>query len=292
MAALAAGRQLASAWGATLYAAVVVQDASADTAADSTSQLVTASSGPGGRDREIARGGADRIVVAVTDVPALPLWSAIGNAWLAVVEHLRPRLVLFGADAPSALELGPRTAARIGAQLLLRARVSGLDRGPHEAGLRERDSGSVRIVDGGASVALIGGRHVVLAAAPRVEVLNLAAPGGSDPRVTVRSASAAPPEHTSGAIVVLSDDVSDDVAIARETSRIAALLAAPVVYGEPSAAITAELCVAVGSARVRTAGATSVVRVATDGTTSTETALVTGDVRNSLAALGQQLELE
>jgi hypothetical protein len=105
----------------------------------------------------LAHGGADKIVVALTDAPIEPLWSALGTAWQGVLDQLRPRLVVFGADAPSADELGPRTAARIGARLFLRARTAGTD----EVELRDRDGSYVRAQDSGAAVALIG-------AAPRL----------------------------------------------------------------------------------------------------------------------------
>lgn len=101
--ALAAGRQLASSWGATLYAAVIAKDASdVDAAA-------------------LGKAGADKIMVATTEAAIAPLWAAVGGAWQTVLDQLRPRLVLFGADAPSAPELAPRTGARIGARLLMRA---------------------------------------------------------------------------------------------------------------------------------------------------------------------------
>src|SRR5207342_725777 len=93
-----------------------------------------------------------KIVVAMTDTPVAPLWAAVGGAWQGILDHLRPRLVLFGADSPSAAELGPRTGARIGARLLMRARTLGGD----DVELRDRDGGYVRVGDSGAAVALIG----------------------------------------------------------------------------------------------------------------------------------------
>src|SRR5262249_24384017 len=128
----------------------------------------------------IARGGADKVVVALTEAPIAPLWSALGTAWQAVLDRLRPRLVAFGADAPSAIELAPRTAARIGARLLLRARATGAG----EVELRDRDGRSVRAGDPGAAVALVG-------AAPRlpahgdddIDVLVLSPPGGAAARI-------------------------------------------------------------------------------------------------------------
>jgi len=111
----------------------------------------------------LARGGADKVVVAVSRSPVEPLWAAVGNAWQGVIDHLRPRLVLFGADAPSAAELGPRTAARIGARLLLRARASGID----DVELRDRDGGYARASDGGAAVgSTVGSSLTSIAVAP------------------------------------------------------------------------------------------------------------------------------
>ena len=155
--ALAAGRAVASSWGATLYAALVAHDPSegeAREAPDSTARVVAASRVPGigAIQAALARAGADKVVVAVTDAPIAPLWSAVGTAWQGVIDHLRPRLVLFGADAPSAPELGPRTAARIGARLLMRARATPGD----HVELRDRDGGHVRAADGGAAVVLVG----------------------------------------------------------------------------------------------------------------------------------------
>ncbi|MEO7733693.1 MAG: hypothetical protein ABIY55_22200, partial [Kofleriaceae bacterium] len=128
--ALAAGRAVASSWGATLYAAVIVHEPAHDPD-DPAAVGVAAARVPGEAKAieavraALARGGADKIVVAKTSAPIVPLWAALGAAWQGVVEHLRPRLVVFGADAPSAAELGPRTAARIGARLMLRARARG-----------------------------------------------------------------------------------------------------------------------------------------------------------------------
>lgn len=70
MAALAAGRAVASSWGATLYAAFIASDPSEQ-----------ANPGISGIQVAIARAGADKCVVAVTDAPIVPLWSAVGSAW-------------------------------------------------------------------------------------------------------------------------------------------------------------------------------------------------------------------
>src|SRR6185503_9381591 len=87
--ALAAGRALASSWGAALCAGVIVPVPAGSLAAI---------------ERALSRGGADRIIAAPTRGAAVPLWEALGGAWQAVLDELRPRLVLFGADAPSASE--------------------------------------------------------------------------------------------------------------------------------------------------------------------------------------------
>ena len=181
--ALAAGRQLASSWGATLYAALIAHDPDARGAADSTGQVVNAAKVPGidAVETQLAKGGADKIVVALTDAVVSPLWATVGTAWQGVIDHLRPRLVLFGADAPSAAELAPRTGARIGARLLLRARTTGGD----EVELRDRDGGYVRASDGGAAVALIGRATEVPGGDDDVDVVVLALPGGVDERVEI-----------------------------------------------------------------------------------------------------------
>ena len=74
--ALAAGRAVASSWGGTLYAALVAHDPTSDRSApDSTAQVVTAANLPEIESVQsvLARGGADKVVVALTDVPLAPL---------------------------------------------------------------------------------------------------------------------------------------------------------------------------------------------------------------------------
>ena len=138
LAALSAGRVVASSWGATLYAALVLQDPDPRAAPETTGKISTSSRLPGvdAIQSSLARAGADKIVIAVTDTPVAPLWSAVGSAWETIIDHLRPRLVLFGADSPSAAELGPRTGAKIGARLLMRARILGGE----EIELRDREA--------------------------------------------------------------------------------------------------------------------------------------------------------
>ena len=86
LAALAAGRAVASSWGGTLYAALVIHDPTDRGSADSTGQI---SHGhvPGIEQvrAALAKGGADKVVVAITDVPIAPLWAAVGGAWQGVL---------------------------------------------------------------------------------------------------------------------------------------------------------------------------------------------------------------
>src|SRR6185369_15711146 len=134
-------------------------------------------------------------VVVLIDTPIVPLWSMLGTAWQGVLDHLRPRLVVFGADAPSAAELGPRTGARIGARLFLRARALGTE----EVELRDRDGSYVRMTDSGAAVVLIGSAPRTTAPATPgahgdddIDVMVLTSPGGIDPRIEL--AGTAPAE--------------------------------------------------------------------------------------------------
>ncbi|MEO8549710.1 MAG: hypothetical protein ABI678_07045 [Kofleriaceae bacterium] len=280
--ALAAGRHVASSWGATLYAAILVHDphhpslgAHADEIAQTSMPSVPALAAA---ETALARGGADKVVIAVSRDPIAPLWSAIGNAWQGVVDHLRPRLVLFGADAPSASELGPRTAARIGARLLLRARASGID----DVELRDRDGGYARSTDGGAAVAMIGRAAATepIADDCDVDVVVLAMPGERDPRVEVVTTTVAEIAHASGAVLVLGDDVASDPTIAAAARRLADLLNAVLVGGPdavragtvaPNAVVdkttplAPELCVTIGAAQVDIAGATSVIKIGAGG---------------------------
>ncbi|MEO7735331.1 MAG: hypothetical protein ABIY55_30540, partial [Kofleriaceae bacterium] len=184
--ALAAGRAVASSWGATLYAALVVHGTTTG-AADSTAQLVSTGNVPAieGAQSILARAGADKVVVALTDVVIAPLWSSVGTAWQGVLDHLRPRLVLFGADSPSAPELAPRTGARLGARMLMRARAVGVE----DVELRDRDGGYVRSSDSGAAVVLVGGRQVSLTAEDDVDLVVLVVPGAADDRIELAGTS-------------------------------------------------------------------------------------------------------
>jgi hypothetical protein len=303
--ALAAGRVVASSWGATLYAAVIVHDPRSRV--EGLPPGVAAARVPGDAKAieavraALARGGADKIVVAKTEAPIVPLWSALGAAWQAVLDHLRPRLVVFGADAPSASELGPRTAARIGARLFLRARAVGND----DVELRDRDGSYVRAGDSGAAVVLVG-------AAPRLEVhgdddidvMVLTPPGGADPRVELVGTQPAALGHTTGTLIAISDDAAAEPDIARAAQRLAKVLGAHVVGSAAAAAAGAidpgaviergaplapGLCVAVGIPAIDVAGAASLVRVGSAGGKGVDGAL-TGPIAPSLAELARVLE--
>ncbi len=300
LAALAAGRAVASSWGATLYAALVVRG-NANGAADSTAQLVNTANVPAieGAQSILARAGADKVVVAMTDVVIAPLWSSIGTAWQGVLDHLRPRLVLFGADSPSAPELAPRTGARLGARLLMRARAVGVE----DVELRDRDGGYVRSSDSGAAVVLVGGRQAPVSADDDVDLVVLVVPGGADDRVELAGTSAAEVAHTAGAMVVIGDDVVGVPAIVRDAQRLAALLGAPLV-GSPQAvrsgAIAAgavvekgtplvpEVIVAIGTAPLDLAGASSLIRITPNPGKQVDGAL-TGPVGGSLSELVEAL---
>ena len=275
--ALAAGRHVASSWGATLYAAVIVHDP-AHPSLDATTDEVLTTTMPnlpkiGLIEDVLAHGGADKVVVAVSRAPVEPLWAAVGNAWQGVIDHLRPRLVLFGADAPSAAELGPRTAARIGARLLLRARASGID----DVELRDRDGGYVRASDGGAAVAMIGraARFAVLEDAD-VDVVVLAVPGTADPHLELVATTPADAAQSVASVIVLGDDVATDPKVIAAAKQLAVLIDAHVVGGnaaaragaiekravvERSTPLAPELLVTIGNAQVDVAGATSVIKI-------------------------------
>jgi hypothetical protein len=305
--ALAAGRAVASSWGATLYAAVIVHDPTRRPGAPPVQR-------PGlrvpGDPRTIeavraalTRGGADKIVVALTSAPIVPLWTTLGAAWQGVLDHLRPRLVVFGADAPSAAELGPRTGARIGARLFLRARAVGRD----EVELRDRDGGYVRAGDSGAAVALIG-------AAPRVEVpgdddidvMVLSPPGGPEPGIELAGTTPAELAHTAGPLIAISDDAASDPAIANAAQQLARLLGAHVVGSalaasagavaagavvERGAPLAPELCVAIGVPAVDIAGSASLVRIGSSGGKGVDAGLsgpIAGNLAELVRALGER----
>jgi hypothetical protein len=257
LAALAAGRAVASSWGATLYAALVIHDPTDRGTADSTGQI---SHGhvPGVETvrAALAKGGADKVVVAITDVPVSSLWASVGGAWQGVLDHLRPRLVLFGADAPSAGEIGPRTGARIGARLLVRARAVGLD----HVELRDRDGGYVRANDGGAAVVLIGATKPTTTGDDDIDIVVLAMPGGADVRIEVAGSVPAEVSHGSGTIVAIDDVSAGDAQIMAAATRLAGMLGAPVIKSSITP-LAPELCIAIGAPAIDLAGASSLIRI-------------------------------
>jgi hypothetical protein len=298
--ALAAGRQVASSWGATLYAALILQDESSGSEPDS---VVTAAKAAtmDSLEQTLSRGGADKLVVATTDVTVAPLWALVGTAWQGVIDHLRPRLVLFGADSPSAAELAPRTGARIGARLLNRARTFGGD----EIELRDRDGGQVRIGDSGAAVALIGRAEkmpVPSAYDNDIDVVMLAVPGGADPNVELVSTEPATLAHTSGSLVVIADDLASNAKVVTDATRLATMLGAQLVASDAAAKkirsskaleggmpLAPELCIVVGEARVDVAGATSVIKIGAS-TDRTVDGMLPAPADVSLASLVKHLE--
>lgn len=283
--ALAAGRQVASSWGATLYAAFIAHDA----AAKSSSESVVTTGNIEGMDQieaALARAGADKVVVAMTDAPVMPLWASVGTAWQGIVDHLRPRLVLFGAESPSGSEVGPRTGARIGARLLMRARTFG----GHDIELRDRDGGYARSSDTGAIVALVGRAQLVDAGQEDIDVVVLALPGGADTRVELAGTGPAELSHTRGALIVIGDDV--DAEVVADANRIAAQLGGQVVPAariDRAAAFAPDLCVVVGNAQIDLAGASSLVKVGATATKNVDAALP-GPVGAGLANLAKRLE--
>jgi hypothetical protein len=298
--ALAAGRHVASSWGATLYAALIAHDPSDRSAPDSTARVVTTAKVPGidNAQTALARAGADKVIVALTDAAIAPLWAAVGNAWQGVLDHLRPRLVLFGADSPSTPELAARTGARIGARLLVRARAIGID----DVELRDRDGGYVRVGDSGAAVAIIGRADVVARGEDDVDLVVLAVPGGADPRIEVVGSAPAEISHTSGAIVALGDDVANDTRVVADAQRLARLLGAQLVGGagvakvlasgaviERSTPLAPELCITIGGAHVDVSGATRLIKIGAPGGKLVDGALA-GPAAEGLADLAKRLE--
>lgn len=304
LAALAAGRAVASSWGGTLYAALIAHDPTARKTVDGEDptapiRLHAASTNLKEVQNELGLAGADKIVVAMTESAVLPMWFAVGSAWQKVLDHLRPRLVLFGAESPSAAELGPRTGARLGARLLLRARAIGVE----EVELRDRDGGYVRASDGGAAVVLVGGPPPPMTADEDIDLVVLDSKGGADDRVELAGVVPAEVGHTIGAIVALGDDAMDP-AIAKEAARIARLLDAPVVGSvnaaranvigqgavvEKNAPLAPEVCIAIGNPQIDLAGVTSVVRVGGGGGKAIDGSL-SGPIPMNLAELRRALE--
>jgi electron transfer flavoprotein alpha subunit len=304
MQALTAGRAVASSWGATLYAAVIVHDPDKQSG-EASSRI--APRVPGERKaveamrKALVRGGADKIVVALTEAPIVPLWSSLGTAWQGVLDHIRPRLVMFGADAPSATELGPRTGARIGARLFLRARALGTD----EVELRDRDGSYVRMTDSGAAVVLVGAAsRIEVHADDDIDVMMIMPPGGADPRIELAGTAPAELVHTTGTLIAIGDAAASDPDIAKATQRLAKALGAHVVGSAHAASagvvgpgaviergtpLTPALCVAIGLPPIDVAGSTSLVRVGSAGGKGVDGAL-TGSIAGNLGELARILE--
>jgi hypothetical protein len=305
--ALALGRAVASSWGATLYAAVIVHDPGKP-APGGVGPRPALARVPGDRKTveairlALVRGGADKIVVALTDVPITPLWSSLGTAWQGVLDHLRPRLVVFGADAPSAAELGPRTGARIGARLFLRARACGDD----DVELRDRNGSYARMGDSGAAVVLVGaGPRLAAHTDDDIDVMVLALPGGADPRIELAGSAPAELVHTTGTLIAIGDDAAGDPDIATATQRLARVLGAHVVGSaraasagvvspgaviEPDAPLAPALCVAIGALEIDIAGAASLVRVGAAGGVKGVDGALSGAIAPNLAELARVLE--
>lgn len=268
LAALAAGRHIASSWGATLYAAIVAHD---DRAQPPGATLHAA--GIEALQTALALAGSDKVLVATTDAPIAPLWSSVGSAWQGIVDHLRPRLVLFGADSPSAAELGPRTGARIGARLLMRAHAIGVE----DVELRDRDGGYVRVSDSGAAVALVGATSHPVAGDDDADFTSLAF-SHADKRVELTTTSPAGSIHAR-TLIVLGDDVLETIDRTALTT-LATLLDARLIGGPAAmragfitaedvvdrhAPLAPELCILVGATHVDIAGAASVIRIGGGG---------------------------
>ncbi len=253
LAALAAGRALASAWGAVLEAAVIVD---ASEATDLAPRL-----GP-----MLGRAGADRVIIATTVHPVAPLWSLLGAAWQGVLDHRRPRVVLFGADAPAAAELGARTGARLGARLLPWARVVTGD----QLELRDREGAYVRASESGAAVALIAARAgapPVTRGSEHIEVTELAPTADPDWTIDLVESTPVPLAHTRGIVVALGAELATDAAARTAATTLARQLGATFVDADAlddSAALAPEVLVAVGRVVGDLAGSASLVRLGVD----------------------------
>lgn len=286
LAALAAGRVLASAWGASLVATAI------------TDAAIVAEVGPVLRPI-VGRAGADRLVLAATTVPAFPLWAVLGGAWMAVVEQVRPRVILFGADAPSGRELAPRTAARLGARLLWRARAVAGD----QMELRDRDGVYVRASDSGAAVAMVAAAVGRLAAgaavggleagAPWIPVQLLAAVAPRHPGIVVTGTTPADPAQVATVIVALAEEVGRDGATRAGALALARTLGAPLLDGartDRHTPLAPELCILIGGGVGEISGATAVVRIGghatgkgDDGTLEGPTAIMLTELVAALA---------
>ena len=291
LAALAAGRQAARAWGATLYAAIVIHDPRHD------GKATTEVAGIDALETTLASAGADKVVVALNDVPVEPLWASVGATWSAVLDRLRPRLVLFGADAPATPELGARTGARIGARLLQHARAIGID----DVELRDRDGGYVRVGDSGATVALIGDARVEDICEDDVDLVVLPCTIDDHARVELAGSQPAELQLTTNVLIALGDDALDP-AIVADARRLAELVGGQLVGGpaaaiagviphavafDPTTPLAPDLCVVIGTLALDLAGATTLIRI---GSSRGADGYLAGPIADGLDALVRNLE--
>jgi electron transfer flavoprotein alpha subunit len=126
LAALGEGRRIASALGATLYAAAIIPPAAPEPkererkkrgGTGNPQRRPTTRPGHGREElaRALGQGGADKVVLVTADGARGPvLWANTGAALSGACEQLRPALVLFAATAGSS-DIAPRLAARLGA---------------------------------------------------------------------------------------------------------------------------------------------------------------------------------
>jgi electron transfer flavoprotein alpha subunit len=130
LAALGEGRRIASALGATLYAAAVIpppvveaksekrkRGASGGAASAAAARRGTTKPGHGREEltRALGQGGADKVVLVTCEAARGPaIWATSGAALAGACEQLRPALVLFPSTAASS-DIAPRLAARLGA---------------------------------------------------------------------------------------------------------------------------------------------------------------------------------
>jgi hypothetical protein len=269
--ALATGRTLASTWGATLYAALIVHDGNPgdDLAAGSTANLP----GVARYQSDLSAAGADKVVVATTRANLAPLWSALGGAWSVVLAHIHPRLVLFGADAPAAGELGPRTAARLSARFLSRARAVTRDQ---LVELRDHGGGYARESDSGATVALVGGRRAASMGSANADLLLVVADSAGDPNVEIVRSAPADVTATSRAVIALDETATVDAALNPDVMRLATLFDAPIVRAgqlPPTSPLAPDLIISLGTPAIDVAGASAVVRIAGASSKNVDAAL-------------------
>jgi electron transfer flavoprotein alpha subunit len=112
LAALGEGRRVASASGATLYAAVVVGDPPPSARAKTNPPHAVRFEG---LVATLGRHGADKVVFVTAGGEARPvLWATIGGALAAACDHLRPALTLLPSSSGSH-DVGARLATRLGA---------------------------------------------------------------------------------------------------------------------------------------------------------------------------------